>query len=411
MQKRNLVTIMAVLLLSFGIVAQVGAQVADRDGDGVPDTADRCPSDAGPASNNGCPVNNADDDDDSTSRPDDVPDDSDGDGTADPLDSCPERPGDGANGGCPEGVDPNNPDGSTEEVPVTSPEFELQVAPPSEDCIVSPNGNYSVNMRVTPSPTADIVHVLEPNEWAVVYAIAYEGEDPFRAEHEFGGMMQPLGIAPPPLDPDPTPDPVDPDEESLWLLVETEDGFIGWVAELVIRYAGDCDDIQLPENDPQILEVLILPNDGGGIEIPADNGFLSFPTNPGPDPLPPLVFDVRLPEEGSDDSLDFAPECILVDLGGGASILECADGSTPMFTYCIVEPGAEAGMFVENCYEVEVPEGCIVTTPEVGVWHMECEEDDDGVTVRPMIEGAPILNVRPQGGGILIGLLLPAVQQ
>src|SRR5690606_17660061 len=105
-------------------VTQVSAQpgTADTDADGLPDTADRCPTVPGPRTNYGCPVSTPE-----PSRPDDIPADSDGDGTADPLDRCPERPGDGANGGCPEGVDPNNPDGGSSpaaNVPLVS-------APPS----------------------------------------------------------------------------------------------------------------------------------------------------------------------------------------------------------------------------------------------------------------------------------------
>jgi hypothetical protein len=55
---------------------------ADRDGDGVPDSEDRCPDAAGPAKFGGCP-------------------DSDGDGIPDALDKCPQDPGDAANNGCP----------------------------------------------------------------------------------------------------------------------------------------------------------------------------------------------------------------------------------------------------------------------------------------------------------------------
>ena len=52
-----------------------GAPPADSDGDGVPDASDQCPGEAGPASNNGCPI--------------EEPTDSDGDGVPDASDACP----------------------------------------------------------------------------------------------------------------------------------------------------------------------------------------------------------------------------------------------------------------------------------------------------------------------------------
>lgn len=57
----------------------------DTDGDGVLDSADRCPRVAGVVENFGCP------------EPD-----TDGDGVVDRLDSCPEEPGEAALGGCPD---------------------------------------------------------------------------------------------------------------------------------------------------------------------------------------------------------------------------------------------------------------------------------------------------------------------
>jgi hypothetical protein len=59
----------------------------DTDGDGVPNATDDCPTVAGPASNNGCPVT--------------TPTDSDGDGTPDASDECPAVAGPASNAGCP----------------------------------------------------------------------------------------------------------------------------------------------------------------------------------------------------------------------------------------------------------------------------------------------------------------------
>jgi glycerophosphoryl diester phosphodiesterase len=64
-----------------------GAAPADADGDGVPDGADQCPGEAGPASNNGCPVV--------------PPADADGDGVPDASDQCPNVAGPADNDGCP----------------------------------------------------------------------------------------------------------------------------------------------------------------------------------------------------------------------------------------------------------------------------------------------------------------------
>lgn len=396
MKKRNLISLLTIFILMLGISSQVSAQSTfDTDGDGTPNTNDLCPNDPGPRTNNGCPLPS---DNEGTH---DIPDDTDGDGTADPLDACPTVPGDGANSGCPPGTDPNNPGG--DETPVTSPTFELGVAPFSDDCIVSPMGSQGVNMRIAPNPTADVFHVLQANEWATVLAIAYEGNSPLKAEHEFGdGPYEPWidTLAPnPDADPDPDPD------DSLWLLIETDDGFIGWVAEAVIRKAGDCSEFVLPPNDPDWLEVLILPNDGGNTGFPSANGFLQIPIVP--DPPPGFQFDIRLPEEDDDDTLDLVAECIWVELGNGASLLECADGSTPIFIYCLIELGAEAGMYVENCYEVEVPDGCTVTTAEAGVWKFDCEEDS-GIVVTPFGMDNPIFSAGDNGQGI--AMLLPAVQ-
>jgi OOP family OmpA-OmpF porin len=57
----------------------------DTDGDGIPDSEDKCPSEAGPKENQGCPDK-----------------DSDGDGVVDRLDKCPDKPGPKERDGCPE---------------------------------------------------------------------------------------------------------------------------------------------------------------------------------------------------------------------------------------------------------------------------------------------------------------------
>jgi OmpA-OmpF porin, OOP family len=65
-----------------------GCPDLDNDNDGVPDAQDRCPNTPGPASNAGCPLLVA------------ILD-SDGDGVPDALDRCPNTPGPAENFGCP----------------------------------------------------------------------------------------------------------------------------------------------------------------------------------------------------------------------------------------------------------------------------------------------------------------------
>jgi outer membrane protein OmpA-like peptidoglycan-associated protein len=59
--------------------------VKDTDSDGIPDDADRCPTEAGPKRNFGCPVK-----------------DRDKDGVVDAKDKCPDEPGPAERDGCPE---------------------------------------------------------------------------------------------------------------------------------------------------------------------------------------------------------------------------------------------------------------------------------------------------------------------
>lgn len=71
-------------------VCQLGEAVTpppDTDGDGVEDSADQCVNEAGPASNNGCPVP--------------PPPDADGDGVTDDVDNCDNEAGPASNNGCP----------------------------------------------------------------------------------------------------------------------------------------------------------------------------------------------------------------------------------------------------------------------------------------------------------------------
>jgi OOP family OmpA-OmpF porin len=83
------------VLASFGVtlgghpppppMAPVAALVRDTDRDGIPDDQDKCPREAGPKENGGCPDK-----------------DTDGDGVVDRLDKCPDKAGPPERDGCPE---------------------------------------------------------------------------------------------------------------------------------------------------------------------------------------------------------------------------------------------------------------------------------------------------------------------
>jgi hypothetical protein len=96
---------------------------ADNDGDGVQNGSDDCPLQAGPSSNNGCPVSDGDGDGvpDPTDQcpseaglaPTGCPPanpDPDGDGLIGAVDKCPSEAGPASNDGCPNGTDPPDSD-------------------------------------------------------------------------------------------------------------------------------------------------------------------------------------------------------------------------------------------------------------------------------------------------------------
>ena len=70
-----------------GSTTQPPPTTSDPDGDGVTGTSDQCPNSAGPASNNGCPVQQVTD--------------TDNDGVPDTQDQCDTSPGPASNNGCP----------------------------------------------------------------------------------------------------------------------------------------------------------------------------------------------------------------------------------------------------------------------------------------------------------------------
>ena len=157
----------------------------DSDGDGIPDNADACPNQAGPAGGNGCPAA-------PPANPQPNPPaqgDSDGDGIIDSSDACPTVAGPVANNGCPAGPSPTP--------------FSLPALPTSGQCMVATQGATPVNVREGTSTDTAIVGQLDPSQ---TYPVIGQNAD------------------------------------GSWLQMAQ-----GWVAGYVTRHGGDC--ASLPQTD------------------------------------------------------------------------------------------------------------------------------------------------------------------
>jgi hypothetical protein len=67
----------------------------------------------------------------------------------------------------------------------------------------------------------------------------------------------------------------------------------------------------------------------------------------------------------------------------------------------------------EVCYNVEIPEGCVVDSSQAGRWNVSCEDTgEDGVQITPIGEEESLLDIFWYDDNTVgIGLLLPAVQR
>ncbi|MEO1289867.1 MAG: hypothetical protein AAFV93_19080, partial [Chloroflexota bacterium] len=150
--------------------------IPDADGDGTSDATDQCPSQGGPAWNNGCPL----------------PADADGDGTADENDSCPNQGGPDWNNGCPSG---DSAPASTEVLPAL-PQFPNDPNGVDEDgnplpCLIATSGYNSVNLREqasTSSPVESILNPYEPAFGSQYHFVIIRGinvEEWYRTTHGF----------------------------------------------------------------------------------------------------------------------------------------------------------------------------------------------------------------------------------
>lgn len=442
-----LLSMMLLLALASSSFAQSTAPtpIPDTDGDGIDDASDSCPREAGPVDNRGCPRGSGNNN--STTRPTDAPPpDSDADGTADPLDRCPTEFGDGANGGCPATTTTNSSPALTPELPLAAPTLGA--------CVISTQGNTDVNIRQYPDVDAPIVGVISPNEWLEVLAVYDYGNIFIYSQNGMGNEEAPdhqFPILAEPIDPN----------YPVWFLVMDTNASVGWVAEAVVRTGGDCSDFVVENPDPDTIYFKVVMRDvvvssyQGGVHVGAGDvdgdgrddhnswidieSFSWGETAPEPHPLPifpnenPFIAVALDPQEAavdyylkldgvegeSNDSTDTsqrliqsAEGCELIINSVGTIEPVCDDGGTPpSVTICVYQQLTEVGVYTQVCYEVEIPEGCVINTSEAGVWHITCEEDGDGVQVTPVGETAPILDIQWDGNSVQIGLLLPAVQK
>lgn len=372
----------------------------DTDGDGIPDTDDQCPRRPGPRDNRGCPTN--DNGGDGSTQPEVTPGtapDSDGDGVADSSDRCPKVAGTAANNGCP---------------PFTPP------ALPTDGCYVTPNGDFAVNVREDADGSSAVLGFLlagtvykadgyvmvgtdiwfvMPNYENFVGMMGYAsrdvllasacGEIPAAAAKMQNNLKQ-IGLA-------------IHNYESIDIVCSDDE-------RTVLRPAnqGDADDLTTVEpcDEPENpFDLTIFHDHEGGeqpyLKVELENVLISSYSisghggDAGVSPVG-LMLDLRATERDGDDFPQPQPN----------------DDGTTTVEYCLYLEVKEAGVFEEVCYEVEIPENCVLTTAEAGVYTVECEGEGT-VKLNPAIGGLPALNLtipERRDEAILIALLLPAIQ-
>lgn len=215
MNKRLIIHLVLIALLLISGLAYAQPGTDDNDGDGLPNSVDQCPNEAGPRENNGCPVR----------RPTEVP-------TERPT----EVPNNGGGGST---NDTGAPAATPEPTPTAQPEIVVTLIPLTTEgpCVASPAGAYNVNIREYPSQFSDMVGVLGINRTAPVLDVA---QIFFYAE----------------------PERVVERDSPLWYQIDMN-GVIGWVAAEVVRLGGDCSDFVMPTfsgaddilNNPEIAEL------------------------------------------------------------------------------------------------------------------------------------------------------------
>lgn len=149
MTTKHFLRIAFVFLISLTLAIPAFAQRGDSDGDGLPDSVDKCPKQAGPRENGGCPLPGGVD---GAGTPD-----RDSDGVPDYVDPCPDEAGSGYTNGCP--PDAGEPE-ATEE-PGGSGEL---IWGSLQSCLVAvpPNSRAPVNVREQPTTQSAVIGQLLP---------------------------------------------------------------------------------------------------------------------------------------------------------------------------------------------------------------------------------------------------------
>ena len=412
----------------------------DTDGDGLPDSDDQCPTVAGPRENRGCPTDSAPND-----PPPPPPADTDGDGIPDTDDNCVDVAGSVDNGGCP---------------PFTPPVL------PTDACYVTPNGDFAVNVRNAPDPSADPIghllagHVYESQGFVMVGPeIWYVMTDYENSVGDVGNAASSVLLSSncAPIDSTPFSGPTDlaAPEPNVQVFIPSIDQFactistaFNWV--FAFNYppgatipegahpiailngdfetAGDVNNwsTQLQTFNDESIEYMIYPGwaelyrTGGTCGSIGEFPFRTVVLLPMPDPngaagdtVPVDTFSLNFEKIQFDHNLDGSLSFDFGDLNpDDLPPTNSNDDGTTTVEYCIYLE-SEAGVFdQEVCYEIEIPENCTLTTSEAGVYTVVCEGDGT-VEINPDLGELPstVLTI-PENPTepVLVGLLLPAVQ-
>jgi len=360
-----------------------GPVVIDTDGDGTPDSGDACPTVVGPRENRGCPTENP------PGGP--VVIDTDGDGTPDSGDACPTVVGPRENRGCPTPENatpvPPNPN-SGEAVQTTGAPFTPPVLP-NDRCMVTPNGDYRVNVRELPDENANLLGHLLPG---VIYpAEGYtivNGTDLWFVLTSYEGSTGTTGYAARSVT---TASPCTQLGETSatapiggqfpWQVstrqVSTDGGSqnptIEYCVYLEVQEAGVfeqvCYEVEIPEG------CVVISNEAGVFTVDCGQGVISV------DP----TFEERPAELVEVPTQQGVIGLSIIFTNGPPGT------NNPTIEYCVYEEAVEAGVFVLVCHKIEVPEGCWLNSAEVGVYTIVCRPEIGG-------EATFTFNPVPSGG-------------
>lgn len=339
--KKLSILLISIIALSMTIstYAQAGP---DRDGDGVDDSVDRCVSEVGPASNNGCPVESNDNNDNGSSNNDDSTfdaNDLDGDGNPNDVDDCPQAGGPESNNGCPL-------DDTTQTEATAVP---LAPLPTTGECVVATSTSTRVNVRSFPSLDAPVIGLLEPEPQTAAY-LKFEGVD----------------------------------GESMILTP------LGFIAESVLRFGGeDCDELLVMEiptgTGPFVLrgdidadgsvdsQYAILPQSSVFPE-PFDGTIFLPPTEDDGDDMTPIMHSIMLMDGNG----------IMAEPGQTCSDLFIVDGDAPV-PGCIAHNGDVLVFCIEDyCFSKE-------DTQQAGILDLDILNSTVFVPTIPATELEPLV--------------------